>query len=382
MGLIEVKELSKFFMVSEKYKIWDLLSNNVEYVKVLSDINLSIKPGEIYGVLGKNGAGKSTLLRVLGGIYSYEGMILLEGNVTSIFELGSFLNVNQTGEEYCKDFFFFTMKNYDRELVRQLINDIREFTELDDYFRRPIYTYSSGMKAKLLFAVVTALKAEIVLIDEALVVGDAYFQGKAIRRLKKMIQKGTVGIMVSHDWTALLRFCSRGCILDKGRINFEGEIRSTISEYVQFEKLHSDIIKIFNKEILAKKTVEWEEEGRLDFTIEVMQVPPTEEVEANIFIEKFSQGLGWNLVYTNGAYFKIKKKGIYKVSVWFPDLGLEEGIYNVGIHLLEVHMYKKEGVAKAYDRMTWLEKNGIELKIGQGQKKQAIMRRKLEWKVM
>ncbi len=380
MGTIKTEHLSKSFIVDQKYKITDLLSGNVRKIQILNDINITVEKGQIYGILGKNGAGKSTLLRTLGGIYSYDGLISIVGNITSIFELGNFLNISQTGEEYCREYFYYTMQKYDKKKVNYLIQDVYEFTELGEYFTQPIYTYSSGMKAKLLFGVTTAMKAEIILIDEALVVGDGYFQGKAWRRLQNMISEGTAGIIVSHDWVALLKLCSSAYIMEKGNIIFDGEIRNAINRYIQFEPLQATKIRIQHKDVLKENLIKWSKTGEFTFEINVIEIPIQKSIEVNLFIERFVTGIGWNVVYTNGAMFQVNRTGIYKIHAFFPDLNLQDGIYNIGIHVMENFMHKKTGVALCYDRMTWIEKEEIHMIIGNGKQHDAVFRRNLVWK--
>lgn len=380
MGSIKTEHLDKSFAIVTDCQIRDLLFDKVDEIKILKDVNLHVEPGQIHGVLGKNGAGKSTLLRTLGGIYQYEGTIIIDGSINSIFELGNLLNKNQTGEEYCREYFYYTMEKYDAEVVSKIIKDIHKFTELEDYFYEPVYTYSSGMKAKLLFAVVTAVPAEIILIDEALVVGDGYFQGKAWRRLNHMIHEGTAGIVVSHDWVALLRICKQAFIMEQGVITYKGDIRDAVRKYIKFEPTQSDKIAIHKKDELKERLIKWQGSGEFQFEIDVFEIPKSKDLEINVFIERFYPGIGWNVIYTNGSYFKVENEGLYAVRVSFPDLKLEEGEYGIEIHLMENFMHKKVGVALCYDRMTWIEETNISLRIGAGRSHKEIFKRRLKWK--
>ena len=137
---IIVEKMRKHFsIISKKVYIRDLIKDNLEKVIVLDDISFNIGPGEIVGVMGKNGAGKSTLLRVLGGVYrSDKGKVLINGEKTAIFELGNFLNVYQTGREYCYEYFYLTKIGMKSKDCDQIVEDIYNFTGLSKYFDKPI----------------------------------------------------------------------------------------------------------------------------------------------------------------------------------------------------------------------------------------------------
>jgi ABC-type polysaccharide/polyol phosphate transport system ATPase subunit len=177
MNTIEAKHIQKNFIDDPNVKLRDILSDGGKRIVVFDDLSFEVKKGELLGVIGKNGVGKSTLLRTIGGVYNVDkGNVITQGTMASIFELGSFYNQELTGIQYCKDYFKFKgiVKDVDK-----LIESIHDFTELGEYFFEPTRTYSSGMRAKLLFGTATALPADVILIDEILVVGDEYFAANA-----------------------------------------------------------------------------------------------------------------------------------------------------------------------------------------------------------
>lgn len=382
---IIVEEMRKHFsIISKKVYIRDLIKDNLEKVIVLDDISFNIKPGEIVGVMGKNGAGKSTLLRVLGGVYrSDRGKVIINGKKTAIFELGNFLNVYQTGREYCYEYFYLTKKGMKNKDFDQVVEDIYNFTGLNKYFDKPIHTYSSGMRAKLLFAVATALPTDVILIDEALVVGDEYFQGKAWKRLCNMLSEGASGVIVSHDWVSLLKLCERTIILEKGKMVFDGNTRTAINFYLGREIVVSDEIFIKDKERLQSEGTVWDktEDFSYHFEIEVKHIPEGEKLCLGLTVERFITGTGLEPVCTCVSTFTLKGTGIYRANMVIQDLNIEAGDYWIGLIVMIPPERGSMVSPKVYDIMSWVDGNAIRLKIPGENKDHILMKRKLEWKV-
>lgn len=213
-----------------------LISNaDVSHLKnssypALKNINLSLNKNDRLALIGNNGAGKSTLLRVLAGIYTpSQGKIEIEGSISTLFDINIGMNFEATGYENIITLGI--MRNKTRKEMLKTIPEIEEFTELGDFLKAPVRTYSSGMLMRLAFAVITSIHSQIVLIDEVIGVGDAYFMKKAQAKLETMIDKSDIIVLASHSDNILKKFCNYGLVLDKGNIIFYGPIDEALSFY-------------------------------------------------------------------------------------------------------------------------------------------------------
>ncbi len=201
--------VEKTFAVQREQRVWRILFGSQRDAKgpvihALRDISMEVPRGKIVGILGRNGAGKSTLLRLLGQVYSpTSGHIEIFGQVAGLFELGGMGNPNLTGREYAVRYLQF-MGAAKRDLDG-ILDDIADFSELGEAFDQRIRTYSSGMGARLYFAVATVHQHEIYLIDELLSVGDEHFQAKCWQRMRLRLLNGASGVLVTHDWTAIIK---------------------------------------------------------------------------------------------------------------------------------------------------------------------------------
>ncbi|MDP3704624.1 MAG: ABC transporter ATP-binding protein [Legionellaceae bacterium] len=197
---------------------------------ILNDINFVAKPGEAIGVLGINGAGKSTLLKLITGISQpTSGSIEINGHVTAILELGMGFHPDFTGRQNV--FMAGQLIGLTVAELTSLMPNIIEFAELGDYIDEPVRVYSSGMSIRLAFAVATAKRPDILIVDEALSVGDAYFQHKSFARIRSFQQQGTTLLLVSHDIAAIRGVCDRSIWLDRGVIRAEGSSKEVVDAY-------------------------------------------------------------------------------------------------------------------------------------------------------
>jgi len=196
----------------------------------LRDVNLELQQGQVVGLLGRNGSGKSTLLRVMSGIITpSEGTVSTTGQVSPILDLTGVLNMELTGR--ANAFLHGALHRVAREKMQELIPRVIEFAELGPFFDVPLKTYSSGMLARLAFGLATQLNPEILLIDEVLAVGDEQFQRKSFFRMRKLIEKGNLVVIVSHNTTLLEQLCNRVILIDGGRIIADGEASRIIGHY-------------------------------------------------------------------------------------------------------------------------------------------------------
>ncbi|WCL51303.1 ABC transporter ATP-binding protein [Leptospira sp. GIMC2001] len=199
--------------------------------RALNDINLECKPGEILGIIGRNGAGKSTLLKVITGVSGYDsGSIEVSGKVRSILELGVGFNPELSGEENV--FYNGLVWGYSTTEIYPVMEKVFDFAGLQDFRNTPIKNYSSGMIMRLGFALATATAPEVLVVDEALAVGDASFQQKCIQRFYDFQKLGTTTIIVSHDLTLLSQLCSRIIVMEKGSIIYDGDSITAVRKYM------------------------------------------------------------------------------------------------------------------------------------------------------
>ena len=200
---------------------------------VLRDVTFSLAPGEAVGIVGQNGAGKSTLLKLIAGTTRpTEGAVTSVGRVAAILELGMGFNPELTGRQNA--FHAGGLMGFQRRALLQAMPSIQAFADIGQYFDQPLRTYSSGMQVRVAFAVATAFRPEILIIDEALAVGDAAFQRKCFRRIEDFRATGTMLLFVSHDLETVRRICSRAVFLRQGRLVRFGPAKLVCDEYEQY----------------------------------------------------------------------------------------------------------------------------------------------------
>ncbi len=205
-----------------------------EHLWALKDISLTIHPGEVFGIIGPNGAGKSTLLKVIAKVLRpIEGRVVVRGRIAPLLELGAGFNSELTGRENI--YLNGTILGYSRRDLEARFDRIVAFAGLEEFVNAPLRTYSSGMVARLGFAVATDVRPEILIVDEILGVGDAAFQKKSFERIQDFQSQGTTILLVSHSLDQVREMCSRAIWLDRGRIVFEGSAQSTVNEYLVFD---------------------------------------------------------------------------------------------------------------------------------------------------
>src|SRR3954469_935343 len=221
---ITCRGVSKAFALVDGGNAWRLVfgsAKDVPIFQALRDISFDVPKGQFVGVLGRNGAGKSTLLRVIGGVYAADrGSVSVDGALSGLYELGLVGNPELTGRAYADR--LLNVHGFSERDRAAMIADIHEFSELGDRFDDPVLTYSAGMTARLFFSTATAGHYEVYLLDEILSVGDQHFQAKCWRRLRDRVSRGASGVLVTHDWSAILKMCETAHILESGRITFSG----------------------------------------------------------------------------------------------------------------------------------------------------------------
>jgi len=206
-------------------------SSGAGEVRALRDVSFEVARGEAFGVIGRNGAGKSTLLQILAGtLQPTAGEFSVRGRVTALLELGSGFNPEFSGRENI--LLSGAILGISRKEMEQRFASIVAFADIGDFLEQPVKTYSTGMMMRVAFAVAISVEPDILIIDEALSVGDIVFQQKCSRRLHELIQRGVTLLVVTHDLSFVLSMCRRAMWLDRGRVRFIGEAGACVREYV------------------------------------------------------------------------------------------------------------------------------------------------------
>lgn len=264
-NMIEIQNLVKNFKIYDKPM--DRLKEAVSIKKkkyhkdfqALKGISFSIQKGDALGILGRNGSGKSTLLKMITGVLSAtEGNIQVNGKISAILELGTGFNPEYTGIQNIK--LNGMMMGYTEQQMEERINPIIEFADIGDFIYQPVKLYSSGMFARLAFAVSINVNPDILIIDEALAVGDTRFQMKCIEKLKEMKEKGTTILFVSHASEQIKRFCNKAIWIKDGLIEAEGESSEVVDMYEDYMKTTSSTPAKINDAQTVSLVEEVEEE--------------------------------------------------------------------------------------------------------------------------
>jgi lipopolysaccharide transport system ATP-binding protein len=197
---------------------------------VLRHISFAIEPGEAIGIVGQNGAGKSTLLKMITGtLQPTEGSVQVNGRIAAILELGMGFNPELTGRQNV--YHAAGLMGFNSDQIDAVIDDVEAFAEIGEYFDESVRTYSSGMQMRVAFSVATAFRPDILIVDEALSVGDSYFQHKSFARIKAFQEQGTTLIIVSHDRGSIQALCDRAILLDGGTVIKDGAPEEVMDFY-------------------------------------------------------------------------------------------------------------------------------------------------------
>ena len=235
---IEVKNLMKTYKLYENNKrriiegLFPKAKPHYKEFHALNDVSFTIQKGEIVGIIGKNGSGKSTLLKIITGVLnSSAGSVLVNGRISALLELGAGFNPEYTGIENI--YLNGTLNRITREEMAKRIDEIAEFADIGDFIYQPVKNYSSGMFVRLAFAVAVYSEPDILIVDEALAVGDAAFQAKCMARMNQIMKSGATVLFVTHDMNTVKRLCQRCIYLENGKKIMEGPAEELADIYLK-----------------------------------------------------------------------------------------------------------------------------------------------------
>lgn len=260
--MVEVKNLTKIYKMYKNpgERVKEALfpksySHKIKDFYALRDVSFSIEKGETVGIIGKNGSGKSTLLKILTGVINESaGEKRIGGSVSALLELGTGFNSEYSGIENI--YLNGTIMGIPREEMSEKIDEICEFAEIGEFIHQPVKNYSSGMFVRLAFAVAINTDPDILIVDEALAVGDYRFQAKCYNKFEEMKERGKTILFVSHDIDAVRKFCTRAIWIDNGRLVMDGDVNSVSSKYMEFiTSNETDAMAIINKKKKEKEMV-------------------------------------------------------------------------------------------------------------------------------
>lgn len=370
---IEVKNLTKVYRLYDRNR--DRLKEalhigkniNVHDHYALNDVNFNIKRGETVGIIGTNGSGKSTILKIITGVLNpTEGSVTIDGRVSALLELGAGFNMEFTGIENI--YLNGTMIGFSEAEIDAKLQDILEFADIGDFVYQKVKTYSSGMFVRLAFAVAINIDPEILIVDEALSVGDVFFQNKCYRKFEEFKKQGKTILFVSHDLSSISKYCDRVVLLEKGHKIGEGEPKEIIDMYKkvlvgQLDKASdtkksqsiSDKKKWKDQMNLNPKFDEYgtglaefedycayDKEGNItntiikgeEFTVK-LKIRFFESIQDPIFAVSFKNMQGTEITGTNTMFEKMTietpKPGDVLVATFTQDMSLQGGEYLISL---------------------------------------------------
>lgn len=257
VGAIQAQNLGKTFYryKNDAQRFWSCLWSGIkpeQTHEVLKNLSFYIEPGQALGIVGHNGAGKSTLLKILTGtLRPSTGSVISAGKTAAILELGMGFNSDLTARDNVRH--VGGLLGIDHEQIEQLMPEIIDFAEIGPYFDQPMRLYSSGMHVRVAFALATAVRPDILIVDEALSVGDAYFQHKSFERIRQFREQGTTLLFVSHDPASVLALCDRCILISQGQLLMDGE-PTEVMDYYNALIAEKDQSVTSDKSIVQEKT--------------------------------------------------------------------------------------------------------------------------------
>lgn len=372
-NFIKVKNVTKYYKSFKRrlYKLPYLLTKNDKYfnkIEILKNISFEATEGEAIALVGINGAGKSTLLKIIAGlVYPSHGSVEFKGKIHSIIELGLGFHPELTGREnayHIAKFMGLKKSNLDK-----LISEAISFSELGDYVDQPIKKYSSGMLARLAFSVATMQKPDILIVDEVLSVGDAYFQHKSFARIRQFKKEGSIIIFVSHDKGAILSLCDRAILIHENTIYMDDRasivcdfynsliVDNNANAIKQVNIIEKEVktcsgsgeckinsVKIFDEQNISTSKLTYGNKYTIEVVVEVHK-PLKSLVFGYAFNDKYGNIIfGTNTHYLNKTINNPKTDSIYIFNINFKSV-FAEGSYSLTLSLSEDYTHLNNNYA-------------------------------------
>ncbi len=314
--VIEIKNITKIYNLYDKPTdrlkevLFPKFSKHKEF-SALKDVSFDVKKGEILGIIGKNGSGKSTILKIITNVLTpTSGEAIIKGKIAALLELGAGFNMEYTGIENI--YLNGQMIGFSKEEMDEKLDDIIEFADIGDHIYQPVKTYSSGMFARLAFSVAISVDPDILIVDEALSVGDVFFQNKCYRRFDDFRRRGKTILFVTHDMGSVIKYCNRCVLLNAGKKVAEGSPQEMVDLYKkimvgQWDERDENSEKLINQKV--EKVLEgnkklWKEQMVINPDIEAYGDGRAEIIDFGIFSTDGNIG---NNVY-KGDYYDVKMK--------------------------------------------------------------------------
>ena len=327
--------------IEKRYKLYERnrdrmldalgLSGKKERFKLhyaLKGVDFEVKKGETVGIIGTNGSGKSTLLKILTGVLTpTAGEVEVNGRISALLELGAGFNMDYNGIENI--YLNGTMMGFSKEEIDKKLDDILSFADIGDYVYQPCKTYSSGMFVRLAFAVSINIDPEILIVDEALSVGDVFFQAKCYRKFEEFKKKGKTILFVSHDLSSISRYCDRVYLLNNGEMIGNGSPKEMIDKYKQIlagggqakiaETNENDVLEYGNGKAFIKEFAITDSKGIRTNAVEkgteytvTMKVRIDDDIQAPIFACSVKNVRGVEITGTNTLVSKTFNESVKK----------------------------------------------------------------------
>lgn len=313
-SVIEIKNISKIYNLynkpSDRLKeaLFSRKSRHTEFA-ALNDVSFNVNKGEILGIIGKNGSGKSTILKIITSVLTpTSGECIVKGKIAALLELGAGFNMEYTGIENI--YLNGQMIGFSKEEMDKKLQAIIDFADIGEHIYQPVKTYSSGMFARLAFSVAISVDPDILIVDEALSVGDVFFQNKCYRRFEEFRERGKTILFVTHDMGSVIRYCNRCVLLNAGKKVAEGKPQEMVDLYKRImvgqwnenEENAQDSSSIQSSNVKADEL--WKDQISTNPDIEVYGDGRADIIDFGIFSDTGDIG---NNVY-KGDYYSVKMK--------------------------------------------------------------------------
>lgn len=314
--------------VSKMYKLYDKPTDRLKEALGLSrkkrfkehyalnNVSFEVKKGETVGIIGTNGSGKSTILKIITGVLNpTSGSVEINGRISALLELGAGFNMEYTGIENV--YLNGTMIGFSKEEIDAKLQDILDFADIGDFVNQPVKTYSSGMFVRLAFAVAINIEPEILIVDEALSVGDVFFQAKCYKKFEEFKKMGKTILFVSHDLSSISKYCDRVVLLNKGTKKAEGKPR--------------EMVDLYKKVLVGADTDKEKQESQCEYEEQQLNSNWKSNYEINPSVNEYgnrkAEIIDFAIIDENGCYtnsiikgtsFKIKSKVMFHDTIEDP----------------------------------------------------------------